>query len=100
LRIGGIVLLTLDERLHISRRNQPHLVPQSLELTAPVMRAAARLQRHNAARLPGEERQHARPADPPAELHAPALVDAMHMKNMLGDIQSDRGNLFHGRLLR
>ena len=30
LRIGGIVLLPFDERLHISRRDEPHLMPETL----------------------------------------------------------------------
>jgi len=28
--IGGIVLLSFDERLHISRRDEPHLMPETL----------------------------------------------------------------------
>jgi hypothetical protein len=40
----------------------------------------------------------AQPADPLAEQHVPELIDAVRVENMLGDIQSDRGNLLHGRL--
>ena len=54
--IRRIVLLPLDERLHVSRRDQPHLVPELADLAGPVMRSGARLHRDNAARLRGEER--------------------------------------------
>jgi hypothetical protein len=98
LRIGGIVLLPLDERLHISRRNQPYLVAEPLQLTPPVMGAGTGLQRHDAPWLLCEECQQPHAADPFAERHAPALIDTVRVKNMLGDIQPDRGNLLHGRL--
>lgn len=36
LGIRRVILLPLDERLHIDRRNQPHLVPGARGNTAPV----------------------------------------------------------------
>jgi hypothetical protein len=50
-RVGCIVLLALHERLHIDRRDQPHLMPECRYLPAPEMRRAASLHRNDAARL-------------------------------------------------
>jgi hypothetical protein len=54
--------LAFRERLHISWRDQPHIVSQAGKLPAPVMRAGTRFQRHYAPRLPAEERQQLGPA--------------------------------------
>src|SRR5262249_15648710 len=43
-RIGGIVLIALDVRLHVLRRHQPHLVPKRAQLASPVMRRRTRFQ--------------------------------------------------------
>src|SRR5215813_3201169 len=37
--IGGIVLLPLDERLDVGRRDQAHMMAQLTDLTRPVVRA-------------------------------------------------------------
>ena len=43
LGIRHVVLLALDERLHVGRRDQPHLVAELADRAAPVMRARAGL---------------------------------------------------------
>jgi hypothetical protein len=43
LGIGGIILLPLDVRLHISWRHQAHGMAKRLELTRPMMRRGAGL---------------------------------------------------------
>src|SRR6202008_4043349 len=43
-RIGGIVLVALDVRLHVLRRHQSHLVAKRAQLPPPVVRRRARLQ--------------------------------------------------------
>ena len=44
LRIGSIILLPLDKRFYINRRNEPYLMTKLLNLTAPIMRTGAGLQ--------------------------------------------------------
>jgi hypothetical protein len=53
------------------------------------MRAAARLQRHYARRLTGEELEQLGSRQLAAEDHRTALVSAVRMKNVLGDIETD-----------
>jgi hypothetical protein len=53
--VARVGLVALDERVHISRRKQPHIVPQSQERATPGMRRPAGLQRHHAGRKLLEE---------------------------------------------
>jgi len=48
--------------------------------------------------LTREEVQQLASADPPAENRLAALISTVRVKNMLGDIQANRGNFRHGRL--
>jgi hypothetical protein len=63
-----------------------------------MMGAAARLKRHHAGWLTGDEVEHLASRQLSAESHCAALVGAMRMKNVLGDIQTDCANLRHRRL--
>jgi hypothetical protein len=63
-----------------------------------MMRAAARLECHHAGRLTGEKVEQFAPFELATENHRTALISAMRMKNVLGDIQTDCDNLRHGRL--
>ncbi len=51
LGIGHVVLLPLDERLHVGRRDQPHLVAELADRASPVVRARAGLHGDKAAGL-------------------------------------------------
>ena len=51
LGVGRIILLTLDERPDILRRDQPNLVPECYHLSCPVARASAGLEHHKRGRL-------------------------------------------------
>src|SRR6516225_11361409 len=53
--IGGIVLLLLDERLDIGRRDQAHMMAQLSDLTRPVLRTGTGLHRDDAWRLRRQE---------------------------------------------
>jgi hypothetical protein len=64
LGIHRIVLLPLHERLDIGGWDQPHVMAQRRQFTAPMMRAAAGFHSHGARRLRGEEVEHLRPAQP------------------------------------
>jgi hypothetical protein len=63
------------------------------ELTGPVMCSTTCLQRYGATRLGCEEIQQLSSADPLAEDPSPPSVRSVGVKNMLGDIQTDCGNL-------
>ena len=93
LRVGGIVLVALDVGLHVFGRHQPHLVTKLRQFTRPIMGRSARLHADKARPQRLKERQH---------LAAPQLlpnddlfgrVDAVNLEHVLGDIQTDRGNL-------
>ncbi len=53
--IHRVVLLPLDERLHVMRSDQLHVVSAPAHLARPVMRAAARFHDNNGGRLLGHE---------------------------------------------
>src|SRR3954447_23067666 len=97
--IGGIVLLPLHEWLHVSGRNEPHLMAELHQLAAPVMRASTGLHRHGARWLRSEELNQLLTRDTPTEQHGTRRICAMRVKNLLCDIQADSANFFHGRLL-
>jgi hypothetical protein len=83
-RIGGIVLVALDVRLHILRRHQPHLMPKRAQLARPVMRRRTRFQPNQTARKAAEKRHHL-PASQSLAQNRPTLrIDAVNLKNMLG----------------
>jgi hypothetical protein len=63
------------------------------ELTGPVMCSTTCLERDRATRLGREEIQQLSSADPLAEYGSTPLICSMHVKNMLGDIQTDYDNL-------
>src|SRR3954462_2460372 len=92
------VLLPLDERLHVSRRDQPHLVPQLGDLACPVVGARARLHGHKTARLRGEEGEHLIAPQLLAEQNHAGGTCPVCLEHVLGQIQSDRANFCHGRL--
>lgn len=70
------------------------------ELAGPVVSAGTGLHRHQAARLACEEAQHLIAPKLLAEHHAASGVSAERLENALRQIETDRRNLAHGRLLR
>ncbi len=64
-----------------------------------MMRPAAGFQRHKTPRLFSEKLQHLSACNPSAENLMPSSISPMCLKDILCDIQTDRGNLCHGRLL-
>src|SRR4051794_21463899 len=97
-RLTKGVLLPLDERLHVSRRNQPHLVPQLGVLACPVVSARARLHGDKTAGLRGEEGEHLIAPQLLAEQDRAGDTCRVCLEHVLGQIQSDRANFCHGRL--
>ena len=93
LGVSSVVLVTLDVGLYVFRRHQTNLVAKLREFTRPIMGGGARLHADKARRQRLEELKH---------LAAPKLlpnddflgrVDPVNLKHVLGDIQTDRGDL-------
>src|SRR5215469_18173244 len=99
LGIGGIVLLPLDERLDVDRRDQAHMMSQLGDLTRPVVRAGTGFHRDDAPGLRREETEKLGASDALAKQHMPRIIRSMHLEHVLRDVQTDRGSLLHGRLL-
>jgi hypothetical protein len=63
------------------------------ELTGPVMRSTACLQRYRATRLRCEETKQLSSADPLAKYRSTLLIRSVNVKDVLGDVQTDYDNL-------
>ena len=94
----GVRLAALHIRLDVRRRHQPHLVPELDELAGPVMRGAACLHADQARMQLGEERQYLLPAQRLADHSRARRINTVNLKNGLGQIQADRGNIHDGWL--
>src|SRR5262249_28110813 len=97
-RIGGIVFVALDVRLHVLRWHQSHLVAKRAQLPRPVVRRRARLQANQTGRQSTKERQNLRTPKLLAQNRRSLCIDPVHLKNMLRQVKSDRSNLAHGWL--
>src|SRR5262249_26585474 len=80
------------------RRHQPHLVAKRTQLARPVVRRRTRLHPNQAARKPAEEHQYLRTPKLLAQNCRSLLIDPVHLKNMLRQVQSNCRNLAHGWL--
>src|SRR5262252_3899899 len=69
-------------------------------LTRPVVRAGTGFHRDDAPRLRCQETEKLHASDGLAKEHMPGTIRSMHLEHVLRDVQTDRGNLLHGRLLR
>src|SRR5918993_2516429 len=98
LGIGHVGLLALDERLHVGWRDQPHLVAELADRPTPMMRARAGLHGDEAAGLACQEGQHLLAPEPLAEHDGAGRARAVRLEHVLGQVQADGANLFHGRL--
>src|SRR5262249_273813 len=83
-RIGGIVLIALDVRLHVLRRHQPHLVSKRTQLARPVMARRTCFQPDHTARNATEQRQHLPAPQSPTQNCRTLRINAVNLKNMLG----------------
>src|SRR3954462_6517637 len=88
----------LDERLHVGRRDQPHLVAELADRASPVMRTRAGLHGDKAAGLARKERQYLLAPELLAEHDSAGQPGAVRLEHVLGQIKADGANLFHGRL--
>src|SRR3954469_20982420 len=97
--IGHVVLLSLDERLDVRRRDQLHHVAELGDLAAPVVGARTRLHGYRARRQCCQEREKLAAAQLLAKDHRARAVSPMELKDVLGEIEADGANLVHERLL-
>src|SRR6516164_5048901 len=100
LGIGRIVLLPSDERLDVGRRDQAHMMAQLSDLTRPVVRAGTGFHRNDTRGLRREKTEKLPASDALAKQHMPGTIRSMYLEHVLRDVQTDRGSLLHGRLLR
>src|SRR3954470_22928335 len=98
--IGHVVLVPLDERLDVSRRDETDRMTELGDLTPPVVGARTRLQGHRTGRQRGQEREELAAAQLLAKHNSSRAVGPMKLKDVLGEIESDGANLVHGRLLK
>src|SRR3954467_15487993 len=99
-RIGGIVLLALDERFDVDGWDQSNLMPEVTDGPPPVMRAATGFHGDNAARLLGKEAENFFSGNLLAEANAAVGTGAMRLEGPLCKIKTDNANLLHGCSLR
>jgi hypothetical protein len=91
--IGSVILLALDEGLHVSWRYQPDRMPELADLATPVVRARAGFHRHKAWRLCGEIGQYLPSSQLLAEHDGTGGIRTVSLKDVLGQIQADGGNV-------
>ncbi len=72
---------------------------KALELARPVMSRGTRLNAYQARRQAGKELEQLPAPDLASDDHSPSGIDAMHLKDGLGDVQANGGDRAHGMLL-
>src|SRR6056297_3901661 len=98
LRVRLICLPALHIRFHVRGRHDPHLVAERLKLARPVMRAGACFHADETRLEAFEKLQDLTAAQLAPEDHHAVRVDAVDLKDGLGQIDADGGRLFHGWL--
>ena len=93
LGVGGIVLVALDVGLHILRRHQPNLMPELRQFTRPIMCRGAGFHADKARRQSFEELYQLAAAKLLPDDDLLGRINAVNLEHVLGDIQTDRGNL-------
>src|SRR6476660_3619264 len=92
-RVRRIGLVALHIGLHVPRWHQPNVVAELPELARPVMRPRARFHPDQAWRQLGEGGEHLAAPQLLLQHHLPLGTDAVRLKHVLGEIQTDRANL-------
>src|SRR5215471_10562910 len=99
LGITSIILLSLNKRLHVSRRDQADRMAKLADLTRPVVSTATGFHRHDARWPTSEKRKHLLAPQPLAEYHLARRICSVCLKHSLRQVQTDRASFRHGRLL-
>jgi hypothetical protein len=93
LRVRRIVLVALDVRLHVFRRHQPNLVAELRQLACPVVRRGTGFHANQTVRQRCEKLHHLGAAKLLSDDDLLGRIDAVDLKYVLGDIQTDCGNV-------
>ena len=91
--VGRIVLVALDVSLHVFRRHQTNLVTELSQLTRPIVRGGTGVHANEAGRQSFEELHHLTATKLFPDYDLLGCIDAVHLEYVLGNIQTDRGNL-------
>lgn len=92
-RIGRIVLPSPDVGFDVARRHQLHGVTELANLACPVMRGRAGFHTDETGGQLGEERNHLAATKLTRDDDLAARINAVCLKDVLGEIQPDCGNL-------
>jgi hypothetical protein len=96
--IAIVILLGLDVRAHVLRRNQPDLVPQRRQRPAHVMGATACFHRHRAGGQLCGQRDHSIATHPPPHNDCTAFVQSDDTAAVLAQIDA-KDHYAHGPFL-
>src|SRR6516164_1912304 len=91
--VGGIVLVALEVCLNVLRWHQANLMPELRQFARPVMRRGTRLHANQARRQRFEKPHHFVASQLLPDNDLLLRIDAVDLEYVLGDIQTDRGNL-------
>ncbi len=94
-RIRAIVLLALDEELHVDGRNQPDFMAVRLRYPTPVMRRRTGLHRNHASRMFGQQRNQTRPRLRPIVENRPTRPDGADLKASLRQVDRQHAEFRH-----
>src|SRR5260370_21739541 len=90
--MGAVVVAAVGAGLEVGRRDRARRVPQAAPPPRPRVRGAARLQPDPGRRQLAEELRHLAASHLPAQHCLLALVDPMHLKDVLGGIKANPDN--------
>src|SRR5262245_1742953 len=93
LGVSCVVLIALEIGLHVLRRHQTNLVSELGQLASPIVGCGTGLHPDQAWRQRCEERDHLAAPQLLSDNDLLSCIDAMNLEYLLGDIQTDRGNL-------
>jgi hypothetical protein len=86
----AIVLLPAHERLHILRTDDLDLMAERFELPRPAKRASASFDHDHASVNLCKDFEKLVTHDPALQNHIAALIDAVQLKYVIGDIDTER----------
>jgi hypothetical protein len=91
--IECITFAAFDIRLHIGCRHEPDLMAKGRQLPRPEMGRGARLHTNQARRQAAEEADELTPAELPADQNLSVLIDTVNLKDVLGEIETNSGDM-------
>jgi hypothetical protein len=99
LSVGRIVLLPPGVSLHVRGRHQLHLVPERAQLAGPEVCGCAGLHPDPAGRQSSEKSEHFGSPQLLPDGDLASGVNALDLKDVLGEVETDRDNVHGGRFL-